>query len=101
MAKYFCDTCNKPQRIDPTTLQVGDEVNFTVSTIGRSKASFKSRAGTITAIYGDKCSIETGRGKNKTIIVRSLSELTPSDAPSPLTYAFGECKCGQGEANGS
>lgn len=95
--KYFCDKCDKPQRIDPTTLKVGDEVNFTVSTIGRSTASFKSRTGKITVIEGVNCCVET---KTK-VHVLPLNELTPSDAPSPLTYAFGECKCVQGEANGS
>ncbi len=60
MSKYICDTCKKPKPIDTSALQVGDKVNFTVRSIGRSSASFKSKSGVIEAIDGDMCSVKYG-----------------------------------------
>lgn len=89
MSKYICSTCNKPKPIDTSALQVGDEVNFTVKTIGRNTANFRSKTGVIEAIEGDDCRVVS---KGKAHVVKRDS-LTPSDAPSPLTWCFGECKC--------
>ena len=89
MSKYICDTCNKPKPIDTSALQIGDKVNFTVRSIGRSSASFKSKSGVIEAIEGDMCSVKYG--SNTRVIKRDA--LTPHDAPSPLTWIFGGCEC--------
>lgn len=89
MSKYICDTCNKPKPIDTSALQVGDEVNFTVQSVGKKSASFRSKTGVITVIDGDNCCVETKRE----VHVVDRKSLTPSDAPSPLTWVFGECKC--------
>ena len=89
MSKYICDTCNKPKPIDTSALQVGDKVNFTVQSIGRSSSSFKSKSGVIEAIEGDMCSVKYG--SNTRVINRDA--LTPHDAPSPLTWIFGGCEC--------
>jgi len=89
MSKYICEACNKPKPIDTSALQVGDEVNFTVQVIGRKSASFRSKAGVITAIDGDKCRVESKGSAH----ILDRENLTPSDAPSPLTWIFGQCEC--------
>jgi len=91
MSKYICDTCNKPKPIDTSLLKVGDAVNFTVQSIGRKTAGFRSKTGVITAIEGDKCCVET----KGAVHVVDRDSLTPSDAPSPLTWIFGGCECKQ------
>ena len=94
MSKYICSTCNKPKPIDTSALQVGVKVNFTVQSLGRKSASFRTKTGVITIIDGDQCSVETKGG----VHVVDRRSLTPSDAPSPLTWIFGECKCQPAEA---
>lgn len=89
MSKYMCDTCNKPKLPDTSKLKVGDEVNFTVQSLGLKTASFRSKTGVITAIEGNNCCVET----KAAVHVLELDSLTPSDAPSPLTYIFGACEC--------
>lgn len=89
MDKYHCNTCDKKKLPDPSTLKVGDKVNFTVQTLGRKQSSFKSKQGVITAIDGEHCSVESG----SQIHVLKLENITPADAPSPLAYIFGHCEC--------
>lgn len=89
MSKYICEKCNKPKPIDTDALQVGDKVKFTVKLIGRKSVEYKTRTGVITEIDGDFCSIES----NGDIRVVKRGELTPSDAPSPMTWILGECEC--------
>lgn len=94
MSKYICNTCNKPKLPDSSALKVGDTVNFTVSVVGIKKTAFRSKSGKITHIDGDDCRIETKQGS---VYVQKLENITPDDAPSPLTYIFGECKCAVSE----
>lgn len=89
MSKYICETCNKPKPIDTSALQVGDEVNFTVQSVGKKSASFRSKTGVITDIKDGLCFIDVKGVEH----VSRLDSVTPSDAPSPLTWIFGECKC--------
>lgn len=89
MSKYICEACNKPKPIDTDALQIGDEVNFTIEQIGMRSTKFISKKGVIGDAYGDICRVDT---KARSYTVKRES-LTPSDAPSPLTWCFGECEC--------
>lgn len=98
MTNWNCEMCSKPKLPDPKALKIGDEVNFTVKSIGRNTASFQSKTGEIIDFDGDEAFIETKAGR---VVRRPRESLTPSDAPSPLTYIFGYCQCDQGKENGS
>ncbi len=92
--KYRCEVCNKFIRPDEFDISVGDKVNFQLSV---TKCSAKGMSVKVSSRTGTVLSLNSGlaevfaRGNTLRI---PLDQLTPIDAPSPLTYAFcGTCEC--------
>ncbi len=96
--KYRCEVCNKFIRPDEFDIYVGDKVNFQISvtkiSAKRTSVKVSSRTGKILSINAEMAEV-AARGNTLNI---PLDQLTPIDAPSPLTYAFcGTCECGKAE----
>ncbi|WP_449193658.1 hypothetical protein [Acinetobacter baumannii] len=71
MKDYNCPTCKKMIPVDRSKIKAGDEVSFCRVTQSSKSARFSSR---------------------------DIRDVSPVDAPSPLTYAFvGTCECKEAE----
>ena len=96
MAKqdYRCDNCKKYIPIDHSKINVGDEVSFTTTYQTSNSARFSSKTGKVIGIEGDICEVVVKK-KN---YFKNIRDVSPDDAPNPLTYAlFGLCKCSKEE----
>ena len=95
---YRCEICSKFIRPDEFDISVGDKVNFQLSvtkcSAKRTSVKVSSRTGKVLSINAETAEV-VARGNTFRI---PLEQLTPIDAPSPLTYAFcGTCECGKAE----
>lgn len=89
--KWKCNVCKYPKLPNPNDLKVGDTVNYTVQIKAKNTVRMSSKSAVIKSIHGDEV-ILYSKGK---FISSDIQSLTPEDAPSPLTYIFGACKCDQ------
>lgn len=96
--KYRCEVCNKFIRPDVFDISVGDKVNFQLSV---TKCSANGMSVKVSSRTGKVLSINTGLAEvfamGNTLRI-PLEQLTPIDAPNPLTYAFcGTCECSKSD----
>lgn len=91
MKNYNCPTCNKIIPVDRSSIKAGDKVSFCKVTAHSRSARYSSKEGVITERDGDIVSVKYRRES----LVFNINDVTPADAPNPLTYAFcGTCECG-------
>ncbi|EEY78940.1 hypothetical protein HMPREF0012_01809 [Acinetobacter calcoaceticus RUH2202] len=90
MKNYNCSTCKKMIPVDRSEIKAGDEVSFCKVTQTSKSARFSSREGIVECREGDVVLVKY----RKELIPLNIKDVSPSDAPSPLTYAFvGTCGC--------
>ena len=90
MSNYSCPTCDKKIPVDRSQIKTGDKVNFCKTTSNSSSAYFSSKEGVVSDRTGDVVIVLS----KKQSIPMHIDDVTPADAPSPLTYAFvGICEC--------
>lgn len=90
MKNYNCPTCGKIIPVDRLAIKAGDEVTFCKVTNNARSTRFSSKEGVVSDRTGDVVIVT----HKKQSIPMHISDVTPSDAPSPLTYAFcGTCEC--------
>lgn len=90
MKDYNCPTCKKMIPVDRSEIKAGDSVSF-CKTIQTSKsARFSTKEGIVDCREGDVVLVKY----RQEIIPLNVKDVSPVDAPSPLTYAFvGTCEC--------
>ncbi|MFY1367035.1 hypothetical protein ACORPH_15995, partial [Acinetobacter baumannii] len=84
MKDYNCPTCKKMIPVDRSKIKAGDEVSFCRVTQSSKSARFSSREGVVDCREGDVVLVKY----RKEIIPLNIKDVSPVDAPSPLTYAF-------------
>ncbi|WPP56301.1 hypothetical protein SOI69_03255 [Acinetobacter pittii] len=90
MKDYNCPACKKMIPVDRADIKAGDEVSFCKVTQTSKSARFSSKEGIVECREGDVVLVK----HRKEIIPLNINDVTPADAPSPLTYAFvGTCEC--------
>ncbi|HAV4522300.1 hypothetical protein [Acinetobacter baumannii] len=90
MKKYKCPSCKKMIPVDSSEIKAGDEVSFCKVMQTSKSARFSSREGIVECREGDVVLVKY----RKEIIPLNIKDVSPVDAPSPLTYAFvGTCEC--------
>lgn len=91
MRNYNCPTCKKIIPADRSLIKAGDRVSFCKVTGNSRSTRFSSKEGVVTERTGDIVSVKY----RKESLVFNIKDVSPADAPSPLTYAFsGTCECG-------
>lgn len=91
---YRCKSCDKYIPVDRSNIKVGDEVSFTTTYETSNSARFSSKTGKVIDIAGDICEVVV----KKKSYFKNIRDVSPDDAPNPLTYAlFGLCKCSKEE----
>ncbi|MDC4973707.1 hypothetical protein OHW13_17600 [Acinetobacter baumannii] len=94
MKNYKCPTCNKVIPVDHSEIKAGDKVSFCRVTQSSKSARFSSREGIVDCREGDVVLVKY----RKEIIPLNIKDVSPVDAPSPLTYAFvGTCEYKEAE----
>lgn len=89
---YLCKTCNKYTPVDCSHIKLGDEVSFTTKYSTSNSARFSAKSGTVVKLTNDTCEVLA----NKKIYIKNIKDVSPENAPNPLTYAlFGTCECKQ------
>lgn len=90
MSKYLCPTCDKFIPADKAAIKPGDKVKFSKSVSKGQRIRITSVTGIVQSADADTCKVRY-RGE---VLLIPRSQLSPDDAPNPLTYAFcGTCEC--------
>lgn len=90
MSEYRCKTCDKFIPVDQAAIKPGDKVNFTKTVVNGQRIRMTCVTGIVQAADKDTLKVMY-RGKTMVIPRNGAS---PTDAPNPLTYAFGgTCEC--------
>ena len=86
-----CPKCEMFLPIDRSKIAVGDQVSFMASSSRGRSVKFSGKKGVVEAIQPDDVILIKYRGE---IYTRAREDVSPADAPTPLTMAFiGVCQC--------
>lgn len=86
-----CPVCEKFLPVDRSKIAIGDQVSFMASTAQGLSFKFSGKKGVVEAIQPEDVILIKYRGE---IYSRAREDVSPADAPTPLTMAFiGVCQC--------
>ncbi|EKB36563.1 hypothetical protein ACT4U1_16170 [Acinetobacter baumannii] len=90
MKDYNCPTCKKMIPVDRSEIKAGDTVSFCKKIQTSKSARFSTKEEIVDCREEDVVLVKY----RKELIPLNIKDVSPVDAPSPLTYAFvGTCEC--------
>lgn len=89
--KNYCEVCDKPLPKALFSIQVGDEVEYTVQKIGNGQIGFSAETGEVIELKGNRALIACEDGELDWF---DIAVLTLESIPNDITRALlGECEC--------